>query len=162
MDSAAVTRAAQRILARSDRARTGPVVRGVRCMVFGGARSGNGYRYVNVGGRIVGAHRVVFAHRHGPIPDGRVVMHACDVAACMEDRHHILGTHAQNVADMVAKDRHNRGERNGHARLSADDVRSIRQRRIAGERGVDLAAEFGVCASTVKAIVARARWASVA
>lgn len=58
-------------------------------------------------------------------------------------------THPERVA---------RGERVASARLTAAQVLEIRRRLAAGERGVDLAAAFGVKKSVVSKIARRATW----
>jgi hypothetical protein len=52
-----------------------------------------------------------------------------------------------------------RGERNGSAKLTADQVREIRQRHATGDIGyIRLATLFGVGVSTVRRIVHRSKW----
>lgn len=161
---AEVARAYARVLRRSERG--GSVLRGRRCLLFSGGRSGNGYRYIGVGSDVVmGAHRLVWIARHGAIPAGKIVMHHCDVPACMEDRHHRLGTKADNSADMVAKGRagDTRGERSGKAILTESQVREIRARHAAGDgTPASLGAEYGVARETVYHVIRRRRWAHVA
>jgi len=49
------------------------------------------------------AHRVAWMIRHGQIADGLYVCHKCDNKRCVNTSHMFLGTHADNMADMVAK-----------------------------------------------------------
>jgi hypothetical protein len=54
-----------------------------------------------------------------------------------------------------------RGEQNGRAKLNADNVRAIHQRRAQGLTLKQIAAKFGVSFSQISAILARKRWAHV-
>ena len=79
------------------------------CLIFTGARTAKGYGRIGAGGRSRGqlyVHRVVWEHHNGPIPEGMVVMHRCDVSSCCAIDHLQVGTYAENTADMVAKGRH--------------------------------------------------------
>jgi hypothetical protein len=95
------------------------------------------------------AHRFAWFLAHGPIPDGLCVCHHCDNPPCCNVDHLFLGTIADNNADMLAKGHYLRGTENGNGRLTSQDVRAIRERRLAGERGVDVAAAFGITPQAV-------------
>jgi HNH endonuclease len=54
-------------------------------------------------------HRQVWIMVNGPIPAGMNVLHTCDNPPCFRYDHLFLGTHADNVADKVAKGRGRNG-----------------------------------------------------
>ena len=53
------------------------------------------------------AHRLAWTIAFGPIPIGMHALHHCDNPICQNPAHLFLGTHAANVADMIAKGRQN-------------------------------------------------------
>lgn len=84
----------------------GPLVRPDlgECWIWTGARMR--YGYFQYGKKLIGAHRVAWELRNGPIPDGLYVLHRCDNPPCVRPDHLFLGTAADNTADMVAKGRY--------------------------------------------------------
>lgn len=87
-----------------DRVRLRVVSQGA-CLIWTGARFGNGYGEMKVEGRIRPVHRVVYERMVGPIPAGMQVLHRCDTPLCCNHDHLFLGTQADNMADMVSKGR---------------------------------------------------------
>lgn len=121
--------------------------------------------------RIRRAHHVSFEMMVGPIPPGMNVLHRCDNPPCVRPDHLFLGTHLDNMRDMVAKGRRRGGMRRGHRlpgarnarrKLTAKQVVAIRHRAASGERILDLAREHGFTYTGLKAVVDRKTWRYVA
>ena len=112
--------------------------------------------------RMMQAHRIAWLFEHGHIPDDLEVCHQCDNGLCVNIAHLFLGTHAENMADMLQKGRHNpgkpRGEINHKAKLTEARVRDILSRPRNSQTRHELQAEFGVTASTIKHIWKGRTW----
>jgi HNH endonuclease len=104
------------------------------------------------------AHRVSWEINYGPIPPGLLVLHRCDTPACVRPSHLFLGTHADNVADKVAKGRHSHGGTHGRRKLNEKNVRAIL--RAKGTQA-SIAKRYGVSQSHVSVLLARKAWARV-
>jgi hypothetical protein len=89
-----------------------------------------------------------------------VVTHSCDNPACFLYEHLRIGTIADNNADKSAKGRQRgpRGENHHWAKLTLNDVRSIRLRYSKGETQKALAEEYKVHPSTISYAVRRSSW----
>ncbi len=104
------------------------------------------------------AHRIAYELFVGPIPDGMHVLHHCDNPPCMNPAHLFLGTHADNMRDMVVKGRSQRGERNGQSKLTEGQVLEIRKVHAGGDSQKELAQRYGVDRSMVNRIVNGKNW----
>ncbi len=94
------------------------------CWEWTKCRNNRGYGRVQWEGRARMAHRVAWELICGEIPEGVFVCHSCDNRICCKPDHLFLGTHEDNMADMMAKGRKPRKPycANGHA-LVGDNVR---------------------------------------
>lgn len=129
------------------------------CHVWTGGVNKHRYGVLSFAGRKAFAHRLAYQTWVGEIPEGFQVCHHCDNRRCLNPAHLFLGSNAENVADRNAKGRQARGERQGRAKLSDDDVRAI---RASAARIVDLAAQYGVAETTISNIRHGKRWTHVA
>ena len=84
----------------------GPTTLETPCREWQGSKNEKGYGQRRVAGRVVKVHRWVAAQVHGwDAIDGKVVMHLCDNRACFRYDHLVIGSQAENLADMRAKGR---------------------------------------------------------
>jgi len=100
------------------------------CWVWTACRMVKGYGQVWYGNKFTGAHRVSWEiENKTSIPEGLYVLHTCDNPKCVNPQHLFLGTAKDNVADCQAKGRANtaRGEKNGKAKLTEEQVKEIRK-----------------------------------
>lgn len=64
--------------------------------------------------KMVRAHRYIYEHYYGPIPEGMVIAHHCDQPSCCEISHLFLTDNKGNSRDMVEKgraSRHRKGKK---------------------------------------------------
>lgn len=138
------------------------------CILFDGPVMTTGYGVIGRGGRggqTIGAHRAAWELRHGPIAKGMVVCHKCDVPLCVNADHLFLGTHADNMADMVRKKRHCYGVKNPMSKLTAEQVAEIRA--VHGGKAwknrwgaKEIASQYNVRRAHLSRIVLGQRWKS--
>lgn len=88
--------------------------------------------------RVRRVHHLVLELFVGPRPPGGIACHKSDDKTDNSAENLYWGSYASNARDRVANN-HHFGQQ-----LTAGQVAEIRRRRAAGERGVDLAREFGV------------------
>ena len=118
-----------------------------------------GYGQVRVSGESQRrVHVVVCELWHGQRPEGMEAAHSCGRPICWAGEHLRWATRAENAADMVLHGTAPRGERNGFAKLTADEVREIRRLVAAGETQAVVAARFEVRQATVSLIARRETW----
>ena len=109
--------------------------------------------------RQIRLHRWMWEREHGPIPDGLLVCHRCDVRNCANPQHLFLGTNTDNLKDMAAKGRSTHGAKNPAARLTEEQVVAIRA--TVGLSQLQLAAKFNVSKGAIKHIQKRRTWQRV-
>ena len=106
------------------------------------------------------AHRCAWVLSNGDIPQKMEVCHRCDNPSCCNPNHLFLGTHTDNMKDMISKGRcfDKRGERNSNAKLTKSDVVEIYRRHNGGEPQREIARDFGVTQSAVSYILKGKSW----
>lgn len=66
----------------------------------------NGYGYIRINKRAMGAHRVAYELSTGKPAAGFVIRHKCDNPPCCNPKHLRRGSQRQNVQDAIRKRRH--------------------------------------------------------
>lgn len=128
------------------------------CWLWTGAVNQFGYAKLCVRDKMVNAGRIsLFLHGVTPEPN-KVVCHKCDKPECVNPEHLFWGTYKDNTQDALRKNRMLKGEKNGHSKLSQQQVLDIRARISAGEVRARLAEEFGVWPAAITRIIKRTRW----
>lgn len=124
------------------------------CIEFVGYRDRGGYGTILGGnGKKQQAHRLSWELCHGPIGEGMVIRHKCDNPPCCNPDHLEIGTHADNARDMVTRNRSKRGESNGRAKLTDEQVREIRSLVRAGNDQRSVARMFAISHAHVSYLV---------
>lgn len=77
----------------------------------------------------VGAHQFARAMDTGKWPELQT-LHTCDVRNCVNPEHLYEGTVKDNVRDKVVRGRTPALEQHGRARLTAQDVKDLRDRKV--------------------------------
>lgn len=128
------------------------------CIEWQGYRNKAGYGMLTIDGDRVYAHRVSYERYHGKIPDGMYVLHKCDNPSCCNIDHLFLGTAQDNMTDMVIKSRSARGEKQGSAVLTDDQVREIKRRLKMGAKQADLCKIYNVSKYVISRIKNERTW----
>jgi len=133
------------------------------CWLWTGSKIWNGYGMIRHEGKRLLAHRAAWIAAYGEIPDGLMVLHRCDVRSCCNPSHLFLGTHDDNMKDMIKKGRAVilRGEKCGSSKLKEGDVRKIRSMAAEGKPTREISIAFKVSKNTVTRIVSRWAWKHV-
>lgn len=106
-------------------------------------------------GEHIYAHRFTYLIFNGPIPDGKLVRHCCDVGYCVRASHLLVGTQKDNLRDAVERDR--LPKYRAPRKLTSAAVIAMRRDRMRGATIRALATAYGVSTAAVSMICALKR-----
>ena len=83
------------------------------CWIWIGSKTKSGYGVIWFDGKYHRVHRVAaLMYLNHPLNSDLEVCHKCDTPLCYNPEHLFIGTHTDNMRDMVAKGRHGIRPRN--------------------------------------------------
>ncbi len=133
------------------------------CINFVGYCSPDGYGRITVNRKAKMAHRVAYEIHKGVIPDNMEVMHSCDNPCCVNPDHLSVGTHDDNIQDMVIKGRQRGttmhcGVSNPSAKLNPEKAFEIRWYSAMGRKQSDISKNYGVSSALIGRIIRCEIW----
>jgi hypothetical protein len=126
-----------------------------KCWNWTGHLGRGGYGIFWLDGKNKRAHRVIWEHINGPVPDNLQVCHTCDNAKCVNPNHLFLGTALDNQHDSISKGRKAFGERCNRRVFTEEEVREILTSK---ETHTALAAKYGVMREYISQIKRGQHW----
>lgn len=113
------------------------------CWPWQGKPNSSGYGQITLKGKTLASHRVAYELTYGSFLTSLLVCHTCDNRICCNPEHLFLGTHQDNLDDMVAKGRHlllNRSLR----KYSREMIEGIKADRASGASLGDLHRKYQI------------------
>ena len=133
---------------------------GEDCLTWPFNTDPHGYGKISHNGKQKHVSRIVCEFRHGPPPSPRHhAAHSCGKGhlGCVNPKHLSWKTPKENSADMVAHGTALRGEKNGKAKLTCEQVLEIRAAKHLSPSA--LAKTFNVTRQTISSVLLGESWA---
>ena len=134
------------------------------CWPWLGVKNKQGYGRVQINEWSYYAHRVIYSLVYPNIIEWRApknstesgfILHTCDNPSCCNPKHLLVGTHADNMADKVAKGRSPdfSGDKGPRAKLTMAQAREIRQLRKDGISARELSQRYELSLPSIKTLL---------
>jgi hypothetical protein len=128
------------------------------CWIWTGGYFPDGYPGIWFDNHAWRGNRLMCALKHGYRDSKWSALHSCDNPKCINPDHLRWGTVSDNSADMVARNRSCKNDKNPSAKLTIEQVKEIIALKKQGARSVILAEIYGVRRQTIQSIYAGRSW----
>ncbi len=120
------------------------------CWLWTGSTGTAGYPYFSYKGKTYSMHRLMWQFKNGrQLTKPEFICHKCDVRCCINPAHMFVGSHSDNMRDMLRK------RRAWNQKLTLEDAAYIKR---SNEPPSVLAARYGVVAPLIYNIRAGIAW----
>lgn len=119
------------------------------CWLWTGSVNDDGYGNIWIGKSCKKTHRVSYILFKGDIPDKMCVCHKCDKRSCINPEHLWIGTHKDNMNDMVNKGRTLYAEQRKNNKIPRALYLEIVNKYLSGQRQTQLAKEYNCHSTTI-------------
>jgi hypothetical protein len=134
------------------------------CWIWTASKDRKGYGQMLVNCKPHRAHRLSWILHNGEIPEGGHCLHHCDNPACVNPEHLYIGSHSDNMQDMVRRGRrsHTKQKGSSHTRaiLTEEQVRDIKM-RLSNETVRGIADSLGLKKHVISDISAGRTWKQI-
>jgi|SRR5208282_382127 len=122
-----------------------------------------GYGVMKCKKRFIKTHRFSWKINFGPIPEGMYVCHKCDNRKCNNPEHLFLGTHEDNMKDMINKNRQRGavGESNAKAIINKEKALEIKKMLSNGMTTIQIAKDLNISRAIVFGIKHKKNWSHI-
>jgi hypothetical protein len=120
-----------------------------------------GYGVIHKRGEHVLAHRLMYELCYGEAPGKLFVRHLCGNPSCVNPSHLALGTHVDNMHDMLLHGRRIVGSKCPQAKVSESQVLQMRKMHAEGVSQKYLCKVFGLSSGHVSQIINRKEWSHI-
>jgi hypothetical protein len=115
-----------------------------------------GYFQICVNRKIILLHRYMYMQEIGPIKDGNMIRHTCDNKKCINPNHLLEGTHADNMQDMMDRNRFAKGTRISNSVLNEQQVLEILSNTTDSNK--ELARKYNANSATIRDVRVGRTW----
>lgn len=131
------------------------------CIEWVASLSKDGYGKMDIHRRTMRSHIVSYREHKGEFPEGMQVLHTCANRKCINPEHLYIGTHKQNMKDMIRDGNYAYGSRHGRAKIKEADVHEIHLSASKGITRKSLAHKFDLSVTVVGHILTGKLWKHV-